>query len=146
MKKSYLFFNLCILILLIIITIILVLGYIRENEKIGSEITKNIDEEEKVIYAYVFLEYDITELEIRETIDKIEKIEEIKKITLITPEEAYNTMKERLGDNGKAMDGFGPDIFSFSCEIEVEHSKWFLIKNKINKLKYVRKIVESSTI
>ena len=46
--------------------------------------------------------------------EDLNKIEGVNSVTFVSKEEAYNTMKERLGKNEKALRGFTPDMFSVS--------------------------------
>ena len=62
-------------------------------------------------------------------------------MTFVSKEEAYNTMKERLGKNEKAMNGFGPERFSVSyivtlTDLELNNE----VYNEINALEGVRTI------
>jgi len=89
----------------------------------------------------VFMEYEATEEEISKLKDDLNKIQGINSVTFVTKEEAYNTMKERLGKNEKAMSGFGPDRFSVSyivtlTDLDLNNQ----VYNEINALEGVRTI------
>ena len=89
----------------------------------------------------VFMEYEATEEEINKLKDDLNKVQGINSITFVSKEEAYNTMKERLGKNEKAMSGFGPERFSVSyivtlTDLELNNQ----VYNEINALEGVRTI------
>ena len=89
----------------------------------------------------VFMEYDATEDQISKLKDDLSKIEGINSVTFVSKEEAYNTMKERLGKNEDAIKGFTPDIFSVSYVVTLtDLSLNNQVYNEINLLDNVREI------
>ena len=92
-------------------------------------------EQEKQIQ--VFMEYEATEEEIMELKEALSKIEGINTITFISKEDAYNTMKEKVGED--IMIGVEPDIFSVSFKVIYVDSN-NEIYNKISQLDGVREI------
>ena len=81
---------------------------------IGKNINHAVEGLEKEQGMQVFMEYDATDEQISKLKDELNKIEGVNTVTFISKEEAYNTMKKRLGKNEKALNGFTPDMFSVS--------------------------------
>ena len=87
------------------------------------------------------MEYDANEDEINALKDKLTNIQGINTVTFVTKEDAYNTMKERLGKNEDAIKGFTPDIFSVSYIVTLtDLSLNNQVYNEINALEEVREI------
>ena len=87
----------------------------------------------------VFMEYDATEEQIDKLNVELNKIEGVKTVTFVSKEEAYNTMKKRLGKNEKALNGFTPDMFSVSYVVTLtDLSLNEQVYNTINKLDNVK--------
>ena len=108
-------------------------------------IGKNINNAVKVLEEeqgmQVFMEVDATEDQINELKEQINKIEGVNSVTFVSKEEAYNTMKERLGKNEDAIKGFTPDIFSVSFVVTLtDLSLNNQVYNEINSLENVREI------
>ena len=81
---------------------------------IGKNINHAIEGLEKEQGMQVFMEYDATEEQISKLNEDLNKIDGINTVTFVSKEDAYNTMKKRLGKNEKALNGFTPDMFSVS--------------------------------
>lgn len=81
---------------------------------IGKNINHAVEGLEKEQGMQVFMEYDATDEQISKLKEELNKIEGVNTVTFISKEEAYNTMKKRLGKNEKALNGFTPDMFSVS--------------------------------
>ena len=84
---------------------------------IGKNINNAVKGLEKEQGMQVFMEYDASEDAIGKLNDDLKKIKGINTVTFVSKEEAYNTMKKRLGKNEKALNGFTPDMFSVSYMI-----------------------------
>ena len=80
------------------------------GQNINSAV-KNLEQEQGM---QVFMEYDASEEDISKLSEDLNKIEGVNSVTFVSKEEAYNTMKERLGKNEKALRGFTSDMFSVS--------------------------------
>ena len=112
---------------------------------IGKNINAMVENLEAKQSFNVFIEHGTTEDEIRELGEKINKIDGVNKTTFTTQEEAYNTMREWLGDASSAMDGFEPSAFRASYSVTLtdlsmnEH-----VQEEINKLEHVNKIVSNN--
>ena len=81
---------------------------------IGENVNYAISNLEKKQGMQVFMFPEATQDQIDTLKEDLGKIEGINTIKFETKEEAYNNMRERLGENGKLLDGFTPDIFSVS--------------------------------
>lgn len=75
---------------------------------IGENINHAIDGLEQEQGMQVFMENDATEEEIKQLSEELNKIEGVNSVTFVSKQDAYNTMKERLGDGAKAMDRNDP--------------------------------------
>ena len=112
---------------------------------IGKNINAMVENLEAKQSFNVFIEHGTTEDEIKELGEKINKIDGVNKTTFTTQEEAYNTMREWLGDASSAMDGFEPSAFRASYSVTLtdlsmnEH-----VQEEINKLEHVNKIVSNN--
>jgi len=107
----------------------------------GKNINSAVSTLEQEQGMQVFMEYEATEEEISKLNDDLNKIQGINSVTFVSKEEAYNTMKQRLGKNEKAMSGFGPERFSVSyivtlTDLELNNQ----VYNEINALEGVRTI------
>lgn len=108
---------------------------------IGKNINSAVNSLEKEQGMQVFMEYEATEEQISKLNEDLNKIEGINSVTFVSKEEAYNTMKERLGKNEKAMSGFTPDMFSVSYIITLtDLSLNNQVYDSINALEDVRLI------
>ena len=108
---------------------------------IGKNINSAVGSLEKEQGMQVFMEYEATEEQISKLNEDLNKIEGINSVTFVSKEEAYNTMKERLGKNEKAMSGFTPDMFSVSYIITLtDLSLNNQVYNSVNALENVRLI------
>lgn len=108
---------------------------------IGKNINSAVNSLEKEQGMQVFMEYEATEEQISKLNEDLNKIEGINSVTFVSKEEAYNTMKERLGKNEKAMSGFTPDMFSVSYIITLtDLSLNNQVYNSVNALENVRLI------
>ena len=81
---------------------------------IGQNINNAIKDLEKEQGMQVFMYPEATDEQIAKLKEDLGKIEGINTIEFVSKEEGYNTMKKRLGDNAKALDGFTPDFFEVS--------------------------------
>ena len=109
---------------------------------IGRNITNAVKGLEKEQGMQVFMEYDATEEQINKLNEDLNKIEGVNSVTFVTKEEAYNTMKTRLGKNEDAIRGFTPDIFSVSYIVTLtDLSLNNQVYNQINELDGVREIL-----
>ena len=107
----------------------------------GKNINNAVDTLEQEQGMQVFMEYDANEDEINALKDKLTNIQGINTVTFVTKEDAYNTMKERLGKNEDAIKGFTPDIFSVSYIVTLtDLSLNNQVYNEINALEEVREI------
>lgn len=108
---------------------------------IGKNINNAVKSLEEEQGMQVFMEYDATEEAIGKLNEDLKKIEGINTVTFVSKEEAYNTMKKRLGKNEKALNGFTPDMFSVSYMITLtDLSLNDQVYDAINELDTVREI------
>jgi len=84
---------------------------------IGKNFTNMVTNLEKAQTINVFIIKTATEDEIKKLGEEIQQIEGVNTITMRTQEEAYNYIKEKLGENSEAMEGHSPAIFSPSYVI-----------------------------
>ena len=91
---------------------------------------------------------EATDEQIEKLKEDLGKIDGINTIEFVSKEEGYNTMKKRLGDNAKALDGFTPDFFEVSYIITLtDLSLNNQVYESISKLDNVKEIQnKSSTI
>ena len=109
---------------------------------IGKNINNAVQGLEKEQGMQVFMEYEATDDQIKKLNEDLNKIEGINNVQIQTKEDAYNTMKERLGKNEKAIRGFTPDIFSVSYIITLtDLSLNDQVYNEISNLDNVREIL-----
>ena len=112
---------------------------------IGQNINNWIKDLEAEQGMQVFMEYEATEEEISKLNDELNKIEGVNSVTFVSKEEAYNTMKERLGKNEIAISGLTPNAFSVSYMITLtDLSMNNQVYNEINNLDIVREIQNKS--
>lgn len=108
---------------------------------IGENINNAVNGLEKEQGMQVFMEYEATEDQISKLKEDISKIDGVNSVTFVSKEEAYNTMKERLGKNEDAIKGFTPDIFSVSYVVTLtDLSLNNQVYNEISSLDNVREI------
>ena len=114
---------------------------------IGRNINNAIKSLESKQGMQVFMEYEATDEEISKLNEDLNKVEGINSIQIKTKEDAYNTMKERLGKNEKALRGFTPDIFSVSYEITLtDLSLNDQVYDQITKLDGVREVLNKRDV
>ena len=107
----------------------------------GKNINNVVSGLEKEQGMQVFMQKYATEEEINRLKDDLNKIQGINSVTFISKEEAYNSMKERLGENQNVMEGIQPEAFAVSymvtlTDLELNNQ----VYNEINNLEGVRKI------
>ena len=108
---------------------------------IGENINHAVEGLEQEQGMQVFMGYDATEDEIKQLNEDLNQIEGVNSVTFVSKEEAYNIMKERLGDNAEAMDGMTPDAFSVSYMVTLtDLSLNNQVYDAINSLDTVREI------
>ena len=108
---------------------------------IGKNINNAVKSLESEQGMQVFMEYEATQDEISKLKEDLSKIQGVNSVTFVSKEEAYNTMKERLGKNEDAIKGFTPDIFSVSYIVTLtDLSLNNQVYNEINELEGVREI------
>lgn len=108
---------------------------------IGKNINNAVQGLEKEQGMQVFMEYDASEEDINKLNEDLNKIEGVNSVTFVSKEEAYNTMKERLGKNDKGLRGFTPDIFAVSYIVTLtDLSLNNQVYNDISNLDTVREI------
>ncbi len=109
---------------------------------IGENINNAVQGLEQEQGMQVFMEYEATEEQISKLKEDLNKIEGINNVTFVTKEEAYNTMKERLGKNEDAIKGFTPDIFSVSYVVTLtDLTLNNQVYNEISALENVREVL-----
>ena len=115
---------------------------------IGQNINNAIKDLEKEQGMQVFMYPEATDEQIAKLKEELGKIEGINTIEFVSKEEGYNTMKKRLGDNAKALDGFTPDFVEGSYIITLtDLSLNNQVYEAISKLDNVKEIQnKSSTI
>ena len=108
---------------------------------IGKNINNAVKSLESEQGMQVFMEYEATADQISKLKEDLSKIEGVNSVTFVSKEEAYNTMKERLGKNEDAIKGFTPDIFSVSYIVTLtDLSLNNQVYNEISELENVREI------
>ena len=108
---------------------------------IGENVNNAVKSLEAEQGMQVFMEYEATSEEISRLNEKLKKIEGVNSVTFVSKEEAYNTMKERFGQNQNAMNAIGPDRFSVSYMVTLtDLSLNNQVYNEINELDEVRTI------
>lgn len=108
---------------------------------IGENINHAVEGLEQEQGMQVFMENDASEEEIKQLSGDLKQIEGVNSVTFVSKEDAYNTMRERLGDNAEAMDGMSPDSFSVSYMVTLtDLSLNNQVYDSINSLDTVRKI------
>ena len=108
---------------------------------IGKNINNAVKGLEQEQGMQVFMEYDATEEQISKLNEDLNKINGVNTVTFVSKEEAYNTMKKRLGKNEKALNGFTPDMFSVSYMVTLtDLSLNDQVYNNIKELETVRDI------
>lgn len=146
-KKPYLTIIIIICIIIIIFNIIglilgkLLLTYLELNPPeiiISDNLTiPNYD-------MQVFIYNEATKEEIINIEKSLKKINGIDKITYVSKEEAYNQMKEKLGNNSSLIDGIDTSIFSPSYIITLENiSLNKEIENQINEIGNIKNITNT---
>ena len=115
---------------------------------IGQNINNAIKDLEKEQGMQVFMYPEATDDQIEKLKEDLGKIDGINTIEIVSKEEGYNTMKKRLGDNAKALDGFTPDFFEVSYIITLtDLSLNNQVYNAVSNLENVKEIQnKSSTI
>ena len=109
---------------------------------IGKNINNAVQNLEKEQGMQVFMEYEATDDQIKKLEEELWNVQGINNVKIQTKEDAYNTMKERLGKNEKALRGFTPDIFSVSYIITLtDLSLNDQVYDAINNLENVREIL-----
>ena len=109
---------------------------------IGRNINNAVQSLEKEQGMQVFMEYEATDDQIKQLETDLHNVEGINNVQIQTKEDAYNTMKERLGKNEKALKGFTPDIFSVSYIVTLtDLSLNDQVYDAINNLENVREIL-----
>ena len=113
---------------------------------IGQNITHMVENIEDSQAIRVFAKIDTSEEELTKMKTEIERIEGVEPgIKLVTPEEAYNEMKERLKDKGDAMNILEPSIFSYSYIITLSNLELNdSIQEQIMKLDNIKRIASSN--
>ena len=112
---------------------------VREDINIISEINQKRKQLKNTIAEIqIFMEYDATEEQIDNLKMQLENMKGISNIRFVSKEDAYNEMKERLGNNERAMSGFGPERFAVSYRVDID--KKILKIEEINKIGGVRTI------
>ena len=97
----------------------------------------------KMVGMQVFMEYDATDEQIYELRENLNKINGVYNVTFVSKEEAYNIMKNKLGERQKAIEVMKPDIFAVSFTIETSKKKEDKVYKQIQKLPYVREITST---
>ena len=108
---------------------------------IGRNINNAVKDLEEEQGMQVFMKYDATEEQINKLNEDLSKINGVNTVTFVSKEEAFNTMKKRLGKNEKALNGFTPDMFSVSYLVTLtDLSLNEQVYNQIKQLDTVREI------
>ena len=112
---------------------------------IGRNINSMVENLEAKQSFNVFIEHGTTEEQIQKMGEEINKIEGVNKILFTSQEEAYNSMREMLGDASSAMDGFEPTAFRASYSVTLtDLSANDYVQQEILKLDNVNKIVSNN--
>lgn len=111
---------------------------------IGKNINSMVENLESKQSFNVFINRESTEEQVAKLGEEINKIEGVNKITYTTQEEAYNTMREKLGESSSAMDGFDPSAFRASYSVTLtDLALNEQVQEKILKLECVGDIVSN---
>lgn len=112
---------------------------------IGKNINHMVEEIEAEQGMQVFIVTEATQDEIDEIGEKIRKINGVNKVTPVSQEDAYNQMKERLGDRQALMEGLEPSIFKYSYMVTLtDLTLNSSVQNEINELDKIDKITSSN--
>ncbi|MBQ6992567.1 MAG: permease-like cell division protein FtsX [Clostridia bacterium] len=112
---------------------------------IGKNITHMVKEIEAEQGMQVFIVTEATQDEIDEIGEKIRKINGVNQVTPVSQEDAYNQMKERLGDRQSLMEGLEPSIFKSSYLVTLtDLTLNSSVQNEINELENIDKITSSN--
>ena len=112
---------------------------------IGRNVNNMVDNLEAKQSFNVFIEHGTTEEQVQKLGEEINKIEGVNKTSYTSQEEAYNTMREWLGDASSAMDGFDPSAFRASYSVTLtDLSMNDYVQTEIQKLENVNKIVSNN--
>lgn len=113
---------------------------------IGRNITHMVGNIEDSQAIRVFAKINTSEEDLARMKNEIESIEGVVPgIKLVTPEEAYNEMKERFGEKAFVMDMVEPTIYSYSyvvtlSDLDLNDS----IQEQINKLDNIKRIASNN--
>ncbi len=112
---------------------------------IGKNINHMVAEIESEQGMQVFIVTEATQEEIEEIGEKIKNINGVNQVTPVSQEEAYNQMKERLGDRQSLMEGLEPSIFKSSYLVTLtDLTLNSSVQNEINALDKIDKITSSN--
>ena len=112
---------------------------------IGKNINHMVEEIESEQGMQVFIVTEATQDEIDEVGEKIRKINGVNQVTPVSQEEAYNQMKERLGERQSLMEGLEPSIFKSSYLVTLtDLTLNSSVQNEINALENIDKITSSN--
>lgn len=112
---------------------------------IGKNINHMVKEIEAEQGMQVFIVTEATQDEIDEIGEKIRKINGVNQVIPVSQEDAYNQMKERLGDRQSLMEGLEPSIFKSSYLVTLtDLTLNSSVQNEINELENIDKITSSN--
>lgn len=112
---------------------------------IGKNINHMVEEIEAEQGMQVFIVTEATQEEIDEIGEKIRQINGVNQVTPVSQEEAYNQMKEKLGERQSLMEGLEPSIFKFSYLVTLtDLTLNSSVQNEINALENIDKITSSN--
>ena len=112
---------------------------------IGINIENMVTEIEDAQAIRVFIWNDNTDERVTEIGEEIKKIEGVNTVIPKTKEEAYNEVKEKLGENSAALEALEPASFSDSYVITLtDLEKNDSVQEQINKIEGIKRITSSN--
>jgi len=114
---------------------------------IGQNVTNMLTTIEDEQGIQVFILPEATDDEIVKFGDELRKIEGVNTVELISKEDAYNQVKQNLGEKESVMDGLDPSIFSTSYLVTLTDLNMnSQVQNQINELDNLKKITSSNEV
>lgn len=112
---------------------------------IGINIENMVTEIEDAQAIRVFIWNENTDERVAEIGEEIKKIEGVNTVTPKTKEEAYNEVKEKLGENSAALEALEPASFSDSYVITLtDLDKNESVQEQINSIDGIKRITSSN--
>jgi len=112
---------------------------------IGENITSMVKSLESSQGIQVFVLNSATDADVQKVGDELKKISGVNTVTFVSQEDAYNDMKNKLGNNGDLMEGLDPSIFAASYMVTLTSLDMnSSVQDSINKLDNIKKITSNN--